>query len=87
MGDDYESAVLPVGRSLEVQLQRGCHDLLSQAAIVAMNLEFIGRRVDDEGKAAMEDVRLAMQRIVEIAQAISHVAETAAPTSGLANTG
>lgn len=83
MGDKPESGVMAVARVVDTssnEILFGCHELLGQADVVAMNLEFLAEAVDDgEKKAAVDEARLANIRIREIANAIRRFVETATP--------
>ena len=82
MAGERESGVQPVGQPVDLpraEIARGCHDLITQAAIVAMNLEFLYQCLEGERRAAVDDVRVAMQRITEIARTLQCLVETASP--------
>jgi hypothetical protein len=73
MPEEYESAVVTVGRSVEICLEaisRASDELLHQTAIVSMNLEFLVQSCDGEKKAAAQDAHTSLARIVEIIRAI-----------------
>lgn len=66
MDGQRESGVEPVADNLEVA--GGCHEILSAASILIVNLEFISRGANGEKSAALDEARASVARIVEIAK-------------------
>jgi hypothetical protein len=75
MGEKRDSAVIPA-RNLDV-VDR-CDEIVNAAAALVVNLEFVSERVDDESRAALQDARESVDRIVEISRTI-RLAQRGAP--------
>jgi hypothetical protein len=71
MGEQRDSGVEPL--VTDVDVVHGCHQIVSAVNILVVNLEFASERVEGEVKAAIDDARAALDRIVEIARAIQRV--------------
>ncbi len=67
MGEKRDSAVI-AARNLDV-VDR-CDEIVNAAAALVVNLEFVSERVDDESRAALQDARESVDRIVEITRTI-----------------
>jgi hypothetical protein len=67
MGEKRDSAVIPA-RTIHV-VDR-CDEIVNAAAALVVNLEFVSERVDDESRAALQDARESVDRIVQITRTI-----------------
>jgi hypothetical protein len=75
-----ESAVVPIPC---IDVARHCDEIVSAAAALVVDLEFVSERVGGESTAALNDARSSVDRIVEIAQAIRRTQQTAPASSNL----
>ncbi len=77
-------AVRSPGDALTAELLPAFHDLLSQAAIIELNLEFVSKRVDGEDKSALDDAHVSTERLVRIIRTMEAIV-TKASSRAVAN--
>ena len=75
-----ESAVVPIPC---IDVVRHCDEIVSAAAALVVDLEFVSERVGGESIPALDDARSSVDRIVEIAQAIRRAQQTVPASSNL----
>jgi hypothetical protein len=81
MADTRESGIVSVGAAAgapPVEVLRGCHYILGAAAVIVVNLEYVSQGAEGDNRAALEDARLSVERIVELTNAIRRAHEAAA---------
>ncbi len=88
MGDTRESGVVPAsgGGVPTAEVLKGCHDILGAAAVIVVNLEYVTGTAGPDNRAALEDARASVSRIVELTHAIrrAHERSVGAPEAAIA---
>jgi hypothetical protein len=83
MAETRESGIVSVKPSASapaVEVLRGCHDILGAAAVIVVNLEYVSQGAEGDNRAALEDARTSVEKIVELTNAIRRAHEAAPPS-------
>lgn len=79
MEQQRDSAIVPIEADMDIV--HGCHQILSAVNTVLVNFEFASERVDGEVKAALDDSRASLDKIVEITRAIQRIHDGRPPAA------